>query len=275
MLSSTRHFLGIVVCFILSSLSLFFFFGQQVFATDLGITLASSVVIEGDVQDGDIISYNPETQSYYVTQKISDKNIFGVMVSNPVLYMSDSTASGTQSIVRFGETMVNVSDWSGQIKAGDIITTSHIVGAGQRMMSDESGYVVGFALTDAEYQSETQQVEGKDVHVGRVLTSLSIGYLEGDEDREELILSEETEEEQPAEEKESKIFRYLIGSTVIIIAMILVLRRFADLFSQSVVSVGRNPLAHSKIRSILIWNAMLVVIIGAIGVGIGIALIII
>lgn len=283
MLSRTRFFSSGIISFslfVFLTLLLESFPTRWVFASDFGANLASSFLVEDEVQNGDIISYDSQSQSYYATNKQSDKNIFGIIVSDPILLMGDKTASNMEAVVRIGETTVNVSDYSGEIKAGDLITSSHIVGVGQQMPVTKSGYIVGVALTDAEYGTELYQTEEKNVRLGKVLVSLKIGYVEGiseEEVEDEFGVEDEGAADQTEEEGITPImfFRYTIGAFVIVISIVLVLRRFGNLFEQSVISVGRNPLAHSKIRSILIWNAILIVIIGSIGIGAGVALIVI
>jgi hypothetical protein len=260
--------LGVVVA------TIGFLFPMSASAVDLSTTLATPVIVSGEVQSGDIISYDPASQTYQPSATRSDETVYGVVVADPVLYMDDREATGTEPVIRFGETLVNVSDWNGPVSAGDLVTTSHLIGVGQLLPRTESGYIVGLALTDAEYGTEVYQVDGQDVRVGEVLLALRIGYTEGIPEAEAAEAEVLPEEELVEEETGYKLIRYLLGSVVIILAIVFVLRRFADLFAQSIVSVGRNPTAHTRIRSILIWNAILIVIIGGMGIGIGVTLIV-
>jgi len=69
-------------------------------------------------------------------------------------------------------------------------------------------------------------------------------------------------------------FRYILGAGVAIASTVLALRRFGELFSQSIISVGRNPLARRQIRGILVWNAVLILLVSSVGFGVGIAVIV-
>jgi hypothetical protein len=128
-------------------------------------------------------------------------------------------------------------------------------------------------------------VDGKEVRIGRVPVALQMGRFNIDDDDEESTENEDATTTEVAivavEEEEGQggfdiflLFRYLLGSFVALTAVVLALRRFGDLFAQSIVSVGRNPLARSQIRSILVWNAVLIVIVSGVGFGIGVAIIV-
>jgi F0F1-type ATP synthase membrane subunit c/vacuolar-type H+-ATPase subunit K len=65
-----------------------------------------------------------------------------------------------------------------------------------------------------------------------------------------------------------KVFRYSLAAIVAALAILVAARRFGDTFSQSVISVGRNPLARSQIRSMVVWNSFLIILISCVGFGI-------
>jgi hypothetical protein len=70
-----------------------------------------------------------------------------------------------------------------------------------------------------------------------------------------------------------QLFRYSIGSLLAVISIVIAIRKLGELFSQGIVSVGRNPLAKTQIHSILFWNSALILLLSGVGFFIGIAII--
>lgn len=257
---------------------------------DEAATLASPLLITGDVTDGDIVVYDDELDVYRPSERYGEENLYGVVVDDPVLFLGETDPAGlatnTRPVVTYGEVYVNASDIEGDIRPGDLVTSSRVIGRAQRFSRDDSGMILGFALDAAAYGPESLAIKVDDVTVrlGKVLVTLRPGYYDADRDRDkkidELLEQIGTATSAGANgEKEGEgfdtflLFRYILGSFVAITAVVLALRRFGDLFAQSIISVGRNPLARAQIRSILVWNAVLIVIVSGVGLGIGVAII--
>lgn len=277
---------------------LFFGIAGLAFSLPLGIvqaaidmhnftTVASPVIVTGDVKNHDIVSYSGEEDVYKASGSFADESMFGVIVDDPVLYMESdiSLQQGARPVVRYGEVLVNASSLGGDILPGDIVTTSPIQGIGQRVMRKDAPYILGFALERITYTGETVYFEGEEVRLGTVPVALRIGpyltragvaFVSSGKEYEE-IFKEINEKgglvQDPNAIGAFKIFRYLLAAAVAITAMVVSLSRFGDAFKQSVVSVGRNPLARSQIRSILLWNVLFIVLISGTGLGIAVAII--
>lgn len=244
-------------------------------------TVASALTISGDVSDGDIISYDTATDTYRRSSWFADEMMYGVVVNDPVLYLQgiDAAATGTP-VVRYGEVLMNVTTLGGVIRAGDLVTSSDIPGAGQRVNRDEGVYVLGFALEDMVASGESFTGEdGTIVSRGKVSVALRIGPYVTREGAAFIAsgttqgIAGMTDAEERSGLDVFKLFRYVLASFVAISAVIVASRRFGDTFSQSVISIGRNPLAHSHIRSMVLWNAFLILVISGVGFGIGAAII--
>lgn len=247
-------------------------------------TVASTTFVDGSPKDGDIISYDPTTNSYSTSRIFADEMMYGVVDLNPVLYLKNEngdSATGTP-VVRYGEVNINVSTAGGIIHAGDLVTSSNIPGVGQRVDRDEGAYVLGFALQDMTGNGETYtSQEGKTVSLGKVLVALRIGpYVSRDgaafvasgtvNGLASLLRDGSTDTIDYF-----KVFRYALGALVALTAVVIASRRFGDTFSQSVISIGRNPLAQSHIRSMVLWNTFLILVICAVGLGVGAAIILV
>jgi hypothetical protein len=253
-------------------------------SADSYTTVAVPIVVEGTARDGDIIAYDPRTGTYHVSKSTGDENVFGVIVDDPVLYMESdvSERQGARPVVRQGEAVVNVSTAAGVIRAGDLVTTSSIPGTGQRASRDDIGYILGFAIEDMFVSSNEVTVGDMVAQLGNVPVALRIGpHLS--EKGVSFIASTSIEgfHQHPDGEFDTaagsidlfKVLRYILAAVVALTAMIISVRRFGDTFTQSVISVGRNPLARPQIRSILFWNALLIVLVSGVGFAIAAAII--
>ena len=253
-------------------------------------TVASPVLVEGVVHNRDVISYGSEEGMFRASRSFADESMFGVIVDDPVLYMEPQTLLDEKArpVVRYGEVLVNVSTLGGDIKAGDIITTSPIPGVAQRTVPVDASYILGFALESMTLNDERTEYEGKEIHFGTVPITLRIGpYLtkegvefvasgkEYDTIIENLKNNEAYKDVVLDQDAISafKVFRYALAALVAITALIVSVSRFGDTFKQGVVSIGRNPLARTQIRSILFWNVLLIVLVTGAGLGIAAAII--
>ncbi len=270
--------------FLFIFLVLFFWFLTKTSAhanETLNTTTASRITLVDaqTAQTGDIVSYTPDDNTYRLSKIFSDEHVFGVIVTSPILLMETGTedASSSVPVVRAGEAVVQVSDAGGDIHAGDIITTSgRFLGTGERADRTKPVFILGFALKDAQFDvSETGSFGTTSVRFGTVPVALRIGqYVPG--------------KEVAKEEKENigsttgmglygidyfSMFRYALGAVIALAGVIVALRRFGDMFTQGVVSVGRNPLARSQIRSMMLWNSLLILLIGGLAFGVGMTII--
>lgn len=252
-------------------------------------TVASPIVVSGNANNHDIVSYHSEADLYKVSGAFADESMFGVIVDDPVLYMESDIAlqEGARPVVRHGEAIVNVSTIGGSIRAGDIITTSPILGVGQRAEQQDATYILGFALDSMSISNETVTYGENEYRIGTVPVALRIGpyltregiafvttgkeYLSGAGNIVGLGQGEVSEDDISA----FKIFRYILAAVIAISSVFISIGRFGDAFKQSVVSVGRNPLARGQIRSILFWNIILIILVSGAGLGVAAAIIII
>jgi hypothetical protein len=252
-------------------------------------TVASPIIVSGEVNNHDIVSYHKTTDEYKASGSFSDESMFGVIVDDPVLYMESDIAfsEGARPVVRHGEALVNVSTLGGEVHVGDIITTSPIVGVGQRAEQEDATYILGFALGSMRLTGETVMHEGNEYELGVVPTALRIGpyltkegiafvsvgkqYLSGSGELIGFGAGATDDNNITA----FKIFRYILAGVIAITSIVVSISRFGDAFKQSVVSVGRNPLARGQIRSILFWNVVLIIFVSGAGLAVAAAIIII
>ncbi len=251
-------------------------------------TFATQIALrEGEtVHDGDLVSYDVASGTYVLTQSAYDPYLFGVIVLNPVIYShNDEEGRNLFPVVRFGEVLVNVSTLNGEIKAGDLVTSSRIQGLGQRFGDSRSGQVLGIALSDMVFEPTAIDIDGTTVRLGRVSVGLRIGFQTAASDTEDV--SEGGSENNTDENKEKRgetvtipeekddgvealtFLRYILGATVMLGSFVVALRHFGGYYKEGVIAVGRNPLAHQQIRSLILWNTLMIILTTGAGFIIG------
>jgi hypothetical protein len=199
---------------------------------------------------GDILSKREE--GIFRTEVSYDKNMFGVVVSDPSVVLNTS-GNGVVPIISYGEAIVNVSDRNGDILAGDFITSSTEPGLGQK--STESGFVVGKALenlNDSEGQIRVfvniqhRTVEGPP-SLGRVFSFL-FSSLRSPENLPEVL-------------------RYLLALILGGGSFLLGFLSFVRALRAGIEAIGRNPLAKNQIQLALAFNLVGIVVLSVAGIG--------
>lgn len=252
-----------------------------------GTAVATSFEVVGGAMHGDIVSYNPSNETFAKSAKVGDEQLFGVVVSDPILFVGSNTATSQVPIVRDGEAEVAVSTLGGPIEVGDYITTSRIEGVGQRVNANRRIYVLGVALEHfgADAPGASFALVGTEqVAVGQILVALRMGFyvpefedsaLKGstgdaaDAGQSNTVLGALNEEN-----RSFMVVRYILAALVTFSAIVIALRSFGGSLSDSIVSVGRNPMARSYILSMMLWNSMLILVVSGVGLALGAAIII-
>lgn len=278
-----RHFF--VYIFFFTALFLTYIFVSPVYAqTYVDSSVAALFPIVDTVQDGDIISFDPETSTYRKAMVENDQHMFGVVVVSPTLFLSQGQRASGTPIARSGEALVNVSDLGGAIHVGDLITSSVIPGVGQKLDIYKQGYVLGMALASlsTSTQRTTASVDGKTVVIGGIPVALRISsYTPSPEVVAQSIAKGEgnsgagLQEGQIAVEKGDAVFtvdritRYILAAFIAMLVLYIAFRSFRGYMTQSIISVGRNPLAKASILSMVFLNSVLIIIVSVIALVIG------
>ena len=242
---------------------LFFTFGfisltQSVYSQDLNIASEFEINSEESVS-GDIVIVAKD-RGIILTDVSYDQRIFGVVQDNPKIVAREASASAnSRPVVRTGETLVNVTDFNGEIKKGDYITTSPALGKG--MVAGQSGYVVGVAIEDPVFTNENITVQGKEVRTGSVNVAVKIEYAELTTARNSLRLLDALNAalfrniQDP--EQFTNIIRFFIAGLIAILAFIIGFFSITRSISKSIEAIGRNPLAR---RTILLSMGIQIII---------------
>lgn len=221
---------------------------------------------------GDIISLDRTKQTLHLADVPNDASLYGVVVSDPVILLQ---SSGTNvPIVTSGDATVNVTTEGGPIAPGDFITSSSVPGKG-RLATSTDTFVLGMAL--AAFPASTTPASAKAPASGSIPVLIEIGpYANHQASSGETATGTAATAAQSKQQTPSlgvPVFvRYLLAAIVAIGSVSLAFRNFGSSIRDSIISVGRNPLAKSSIQSMVILNAILIALVSAGGLFIGFAI---
>jgi hypothetical protein len=234
-----------------------------------GFNVASTYVItDTGVISGDILISGSEN-GFKRTNVSYESKIFGVFQEKPELVIRESTQSAKLPIIRVGDTTVNITDYNGDIKAGDFITTSPVMGKG--MKAAQSGYVLGIALEDAEYGDNTTSIFNRQVRNGAVKVAIRIEYAELTTSRNSLRLLDSLNSaffrnvQDP--EKFTNTLRYIIAGVLGLLVFAIGFFWVGRSLSKAVEAIGRNPLAKQSILASLAAQIVVTLIVSALAFG--------
>lgn len=235
--------------------------GQEFRASEIASLYS---VTDQNVTFGDIISLNQQTGTYQRARVTGDAYMFGVAVQNPVLLYRTGTSTDNIPVVGKGEVPVNVTTLGGPIRIGDYITSSSIPGKGQRAGSDAK-FILGIAqesFGSGDGESTTTPT-GAVVSVGNIAAKLQIGPHPGEKSgmagvTEATILN---------------VIQYIVAAFVAVGSVYIAFRNFGPNLREGVESIGRNPLARSSIQSMVVFNAVLIILVSLGGLLLGIVII--
>lgn len=103
-------------------------------------SIAISIPITGDIKDGNIVC--SDQNGYSLCNKEYQPSIYGVVTLNPSVSINN-VATGMYQVSTVGTVNVLVSGKNGNIKKGDLITTSTDSGVGEK--ATKNGFVLGSA----------------------------------------------------------------------------------------------------------------------------------
>lgn len=213
-------------------------------------------IIDPNVDEGSIISY--VDGEYILSIEPYDNSIFGIVSTNPSLFLEDVNLESYALVGSRGEMDVRVSTKNGIIKEGDYLTSSEIPGVAQK--SDKSGRVLGIALESYETEDPND--------IGLVAAYVDIKSHLKQESLTENLLTVISDGLSSAFLTPLASLRYIMALIVTSITFAIAFLSFSRLTSRGVEALGRNPLAGSSIKSVIIFNFILTFVIIASGLAI-------
>lgn len=230
---------------------------SPVFASGLSNGTAIGVTVNGEkVQDGDILSATPE--GYKKTVSPYDPQVFGVVSTNPAVYLSDTTSPKDIPVISVGQVRVRVSSQNGNIVKGDFITSSEIPGVGQK--ATDNGFVVGTA--DQDYSSNDPR------KVGTILVTLHPHFAKLTNDLTRNVFNTFNLGFDAARQSPLGFVRYVVSGVITLLSFFFGFRFFAKASNRGVEAIGRNPLAKQAIMLSVFINSLVTIAIMFFGVAI-------
>lgn len=226
--------------------------------------IAYNIVIEDpSAREGMIVKL--ASGKYDITVKEYDPEIYGVIVKEAAVVFNRSNEN-TRAVVRSGQAEVLVSKKNGDIKVGDLITSSNDKGIGQK--ATKSGHILGKALENFPNSEETEETS-----VIKVLVSPNFNEVSAtSESLTDAGLDQVAKKVGGAllsgniPELIKYLFALLLGS----ISFFIGLAHFVRSNRTAVESVARNPMAKADIQKQLIIGTAGILFICGIGMAISV-----
>jgi hypothetical protein len=225
-----------------------YFFLPSVFAVIPPVAV-SMPLEEGE--EGDIVSF--VDNSYTLSNEAYDLNMIGVITESSALTLEDIDLSEGRFVATSGEMLVKVSTINGSIALGDYITSSEIRGVGQK--ATQPGQVLGVALADFDAASSD------DIGLVPVLVDVRTSFV-GPEGKSGLL------DALTAGTLSGVSLRYVLAALVALLTFVIGFASFGKTSGNSVEALGRNPLAGSSIKSVVVFNFLLTFVIMLAGLAI-------
>ncbi|MBP7118872.1 hypothetical protein KBA63_02190 [Candidatus Woesebacteria bacterium] len=181
-------------------------------------------------------------------------SLYGIATDLPAIELVPTELVGGKFVARSGSTIVKVNTENGQIKKGDLITSSSTAGEG--MKASRNGYVIGNALEDGSETGASEILVGINIYPTTIFTDSRTNLLE--------IIREglATPVITPL-----AALRYILAALVTVIAFMFAFSYFGRMARASVEAVGRNPLAQRTITITIFFNILIMIVIFLTGLG--------
>ena len=222
------------------------------------IGVAHMVVVKDKlVKDGTILSntakgVDPSNSPY-------DSQVLGVVSRDAGIILSTVLdEENSVPVISEGTVYVLVSSKNGNIKKGDLLTTSTMPGVGVK--AESTGYVLGAAMEDYTSNNATQ--------VGKIAVNLSLHYFNSKSTLSGTLTDILKLALLPSKDSPAAIFKYIVAALVVLGSFALGFLSFGRTAAKGVEALGRNPSASAVIHLGIILNVIIVVAIIIAGIGV-------
>lgn len=201
------------------------------------------------VKDGSIISAGVKGNAPSIVPY--DPQVMGVVARDAAIILNTKDITNGLPIISTGTVYLLVSTRDGNIKKGDLLTSSTIPGVGVKAVKE--GYVLGTALEDYDNPNKKQ--------VGEIAVDLNLHYFNAKPIFPGSLTDIFKIAILPTKDSPSPIFKYIIAAIVVLGSFILGFLSFGRTAAKGVEALGRNPAASKIIHLGIIFNVMIVGII--------------
>jgi len=224
----------------------------QVSSSGIAIT---AKVIGDNIVDGSIVCH--EDEGFKLCSSDYQTEIIGIVVQNPAAAFVEEDKDNNYLVISNGKTAVRVSTQNGNIKKGDLITTSTREGVG--ILADQNGYVVGTSLED--YSSDNPD------DISTVMVMLNIHPAAGlSGARSNLMTALREGLSAPIFEPLASL-RYILAALILLLSFVLGFAYFGRVSKTGIEAIGRNPLASKMIQLSILMHILITIVIILVGFG--------
>lgn len=218
------------------------------------------VTDESKIAEGALMSLRSQNPgSVELASADSASQLVGVVGSNPLVELG---SEGNVRVITGGTAYALVSDIAGDVKTGDKITASPILGIGKKATSGTT--VVGTALADLSSVSTTQHFIAdsggavRTVNIGLLPTQIDVSF-HGTSNAQSFVPTYLQEFANSVAGKQVGMVQLFISILVLILAFVSVGVLLYGSVKSSIISIGRNPLSEHYVRKGL-WQASFAVL---------------
>ncbi len=247
-----------IVFFLLLFSSANFSFAQSINQIAYNVEIVDAAADSGTIVSFKDGSYQPSEDQY-------DTSLYGVIYIDAAVTLGNITST-TKPVVTSGEVLTKVSSKGGEIKVGDLITTSDDKGVGQK--ATKSGHVLGKALKD--FPNDESKGE-----TGTIPVLVNVNYNQISSQSEGLT---DQGVDQVAKKVSSSIvsgnipnlLKYVFALLLGAISFFVGLSHFVRSNRTAVESIARNPMAKADIRKQLVFGTAGILVVCGIGLAISV-----
>jgi hypothetical protein len=237
-------------------------------------TLISETYSASDkMQSGTIVSLKKNTSDKVEAASTANTAyILGIVIDSDNSQLSISNNENNQvHVATNGIEPVLVSDINGAIAVGDSITASPITGVGMKATDNvkvvgvaQEAFPNGSASKASITDKKTKQKQ--DVKLGQISALVNVAYYYKQPEKT-IIPSAIQNVANALAGKKVNSLPIIVSIGIFIMAMIVVVSIVFSLIRNSIISVGRNPMAQSAVYRNVIQLSLLVIIILGVAVG--------
>lgn len=180
-----------------------------------------------------------------------DSQVLGVVARDAAIIINSSGIKDGLPIISNGTVYVLVSSKAGNIKKGDLLTTSTMPGVA--VLAVKAGYVLGSALEDYNNSDPTK--------VDKIAAELDLHYFNTKPTLAGTLTDIFKLALLPTKEAPTPFWKYLAAAIVTIGSFVLGFLTFGRTAAKGVEALGRNPAAGKIIHLGIIFNVAIVVVI--------------
>ena len=234
-------------------------------------TISQGYSTSDNLSIGSIVSISDKSPDQVVAATSSNvNNLIGVVINNGTSLLSVSNGSSNQvQIATNGLAAVLVSDINGAVVQGDQITASPVKGVG--MKATNNAKVVGIAQSSAsDGQSKTNsytdsQGKKQKLSLSQVQALIGVTYFYVQPDKTLIPQAIQNLADALAGKKVDSL-PIIISAVIFIVTIIIVVSIIFSMIRNSIISIGRNPMAQSAVYRDVIQLSALVLGILAVAV---------